>query len=152
MTNFFQMFIYQRIQKLSLFCLFILPLLYLAGCGGTVEVIEEVYDDDSPRLIRVYDKNDLETPLKEIFYYPNGNKQMEGSFKNELRHGVWTYYYENGNKWSENNFREGVYHGRTTTWHENGQKRYQGTYRNGEKTGYWKFWTEDGELSSKVKY
>lgn len=32
-----------------------------------------------------------------LLYYGNGNKKIEGSYKNNKKEGIWTYYYENGN-------------------------------------------------------
>lgn len=137
-----------RFSIITIACL----LVFFSCKEKLIEVVEEVYPDDTPRVVRFYKESDQTSPVKEIFYYPNGRKQMQGSYRNEKRHGVWTYYYDNGNKWSQTTYRDGESHGPVTTWYESGQKRYEGHYRNGEKSGTWHFWTESGELAREVKH
>jgi len=124
----------------------------LCSCQQKESVIDEYYEDDSPKVVRIYKKGDRKNPLKETVYYPDGIVQIVGAYKNNKRHGKWIFYYSDGKKWSEAVFKEGVHHGKATTWFENGLKRYEGTYKNGEKSGKWLFWDEMGHLSKEVKY
>ncbi|HOT88789.1 MAG TPA: hypothetical protein PL028_04550, partial [Bacteroidales bacterium] len=48
------------------------------------------------------------------------NKKSEGTFKDSLKDGKWTYWYENGNKLSE------------------------GEYILNNKTGHWTYWYSNG--------
>ena len=127
--------------------------LMLFSCQKVVEVVEQTYEDQSPRLVRYYDEHDGKKELlREKAYYPKRKLQMEGTFKGEKRNGLWTYYYENGNKWSEAEFVDGVYNGKSVTWFENGKKRYEGFYKDGKQTGKWKFWDEQGNFVKDIDF
>ncbi|MDD3876558.1 MAG: hypothetical protein PHT69_08045 [Bacteroidales bacterium] len=139
---------FRNIAQLSLLLIFSL---FINSCQNTVEVVEEVYEDNSPKLVRFYDKKTNEV-IKEVSYYPDHKIKLEGHYKNSQRDGIWTYYYDNGNKWSEAVYTDGINNGKTTTWYENGKMRYEGQYAEGEKIGNWKFWTEDGELAEEINY
>jgi len=56
------------------------------------------------------------------FYFPNGKIREEGSYKENLKHGIWTRYDEKGNKW------------------------YQVTYTYNKRTGKWYIWDEMGNI------
>jgi len=129
-------------------------LLFLFACKEHVEeVIELKYENNSPKLVKYYKTTSKEKILiKEIAYYPNKKKLMEGGFKDNQRNGQWTSWYENGNKWSEAVYNKGIRNGMNTTWYENGKKRYEGNYQNDIKTGTWKFWSEDGQLQNKFDF
>lgn len=129
-------------------CLFV-----LFSCSKPVEVVEETYEDGTPRVIRTYEeKNDRKILISEKVMYPNGKLQIEGTYKENKRHGTWAFYYENGNKWSEAVYEDGQYNGKSTTWFENGNLRYEGFYKKGIKSGTWKFYTEAGELEKEVQF
>ena len=131
--------------KIITFC--ILSLLWVSCKQKLVEVVEERYEDGAPKLVRSYHTNEGKKVLvNENAYYPGKKKQLEGSYKNDKRDGVWTFYYENGNKWSEAEYKEGINDGKSITWFENGNKRYEGNYKDGKQTGKWKFWDEDGKF------
>lgn len=126
----------------------------LGACSTKlVEVVEESYEDGSPKKVLYY-KNfeENKTLVKQILYYPNKNKQLEGGFKNMKREGKWTYWYENGNKWSEGNYKEGVDNGLKTVWYENGEKYYEGKMKDGNRVGVWKFWDKDKHLAKEIDY
>ncbi|HBX50253.1 MAG: hypothetical protein A2275_13480 [Bacteroidetes bacterium RIFOXYA12_FULL_35_11] len=57
--------------------------------------------------------------------YPNGQKGMEGAFKNGKRDGVWTWYYENGAKKRETVYCEGKIQGVSKIWYKNGNERFK---------------------------
>ena len=124
----------------------------ITSCKKTIKVVEETYPDGSAKLERVYieKENDKKELLSETTYYSNKQKQSEGEFKNEKRHGKWTFWYSNGNKWSEGYFAEGLDDGERTMWYENGQVRIEGKYDKGKQVGIWKFWDEKGALIKEV--
>ncbi len=126
----------------------------LCSCTGKgKKVVEETYPDGSPKVEKYYkvDGSDSEM-VKEVNYYSNKQKMMEGEYQNSKRDGDWVYYYENGNKWSEGTFIDGLDEGKRTVYYENGQKRYEGNYSKGEETGVWKFWDKNGKLQKTVDY
>ncbi|HRS53202.1 MAG TPA: hypothetical protein P5250_00660 [Bacteroidales bacterium] len=117
------------------------------------EIIEEKYPDDSPKLIRFYkEKNGEKEIVKEISFYPNHNKKIEGEYKNNKRHGKWTAWFEDGKIQSEGYFKNGLNHGSRKVYYENGNKRYEGKYENGKYIGKWKFYSPDGNLINEINF
>ena len=57
-----------------------------------------------------------------IDYWPNGQKEKEGSFKDGIKDGKWTYLHSNGRKEKEGTFLDGKEDGIWTYWFNNGQK------------------------------
>lgn len=126
----------------------------LKACSPEVEkVIVETYSDGRPGLEQYFEiKGEERVLVRETGYYPEGQKRIEGTYKDGKREGLWRYWYENGNLWSEGYYKADVRHGRSTVWHENGKKYYEGHYTDGERTGKWKFWDEDGKLLKEIDY
>ena len=115
----------------------------LVSCNKRQKVVEETYEGGSPKVEKYYEGEGANKELvKEVTYYPNKQKQLEGDYKDSKRDGNWVYYYDNGNKWSEGTFHNGLYDGNSTTYFENGAKRYDGLYKAGKKIGIWKFYDE----------
>ena len=128
--------------------------IFLYSCSDNgKKVVKETYPDGSPKVEKYYKVNGTDSEMvKEVNYYSNKQKMMEGEYKKSKRDGDWVYYYENGNKWSEGTFINGLDEGKRTVYYENGQKRYEGNYSKGEETGVWKFWDETGKLQKAVDY
>ena len=139
-------------KKIILCCGAIFLLLF--ACKEHIEeVVALKYDNNSPKLVKYYKTTNKEKILtKEIAYYPNKKKLMEGEFKDNQRNGKWISWYDNGNKWSETVYNKGIRDGINTTWYENGKKRYEGNYQNDIKTGIWKFWNEEGLLLNQFDF
>ena len=89
---------------------------------------------------------------KVVGLYENGEKELEGSYKDGKEDGVWTSWYENGQKSSEGNYEDGEYDGLHTTWYENGQKSFEGNYKDGEFDGLHTVWYEDGQKKWELTY
>ena len=69
-----------------------------------------------------------------------------------VRHGMWTTWYANGQKKMEGEYKEDVPHGKFSWWHENGQKSLVANYRNGKRDGDWIWWHENGQKSIQGAY
>ncbi len=121
-------------------------ILLLTACKSkVVEEVVQSYPDGSAKVVRFFKENDrTKTLVKEILYYPNHQKYMEGEYKNNKRDGLWISWYQNGNKWSEGIFKEGLDDGYRYIFHENGKKQIEGNYKNGKKVGVWKFYDDKG--------
>jgi len=81
-------------------------------------------------------KNEEEVML-DTNHWDNGKKMSEGNLDfdgdGELcKTGKCTYWYENGQKEQEGTYKDGDYDGKWTHWHENGQKEKESTYKDGE--------------------
>ena len=128
-------------------------LIWLCSCGSEpYEYVELTYSGGEPHLVKYYKTDKKEVLLKKIEYWENGQKRIEGKYKNGTRHGEWIAWYDNGNLWSKANYDEGIENGVKTVWHKNGQKYYEGPIVNDERTGTWKFWNKEGELVKEVDY
>ena len=42
-----------------------------------------------------------------VWYYDNGQKEWEATFKDGKEDGLMTYWYENGQKWQEETYKDG---------------------------------------------
>ena len=83
-------------------------------------------------------QQDSQNPYSgEVFeLFNNGNKKLEGSYKNGKENRKWTVWYEI-------TYKNGKLDELWTQWNENGQKASEGTYNNGELI-LQKCWDEDG--------
>jgi antitoxin component YwqK of YwqJK toxin-antitoxin module len=80
------------------------------------------------------------------WWHKNGQKQLEGEYKNNVPVGKFTWWHSNGQKEAEGNYIEGVQDGSWTAWHVNGQKQWEGQYENGARVGKWPEWKTDGKI------
>ena len=127
--------------------------LIIAACNKGNKVVEQTYKDGSPKVEKYYKGEGASKEMvKQVTYYPNKQKQMEGGFKDSLRDGYWVYYYRNGNKWSEGYFTKGLDEGRRTTYYENGSKHYEGNFLAGKRVGKWKFYDHKGKMLKEIDY
>ena len=80
--------------------LLVLTLLLAACMGDGNKQVVSTYLDGSPKFVRYISLKDGDTAVsKEIFYYQNGKKRLEGSFDEDgLYHGSWTGWYFDGRK------------------------------------------------------
>jgi len=129
-------------------------LLLSIGCSSGVEKkIVSKYPNGTPCVIEYVKKNSgKEEIIKIERFYSNGDKELEGSFKNNKKDGLWINWYSNGEKWKEEKFKDGFRDGEFTVWHENGNKNYKGNYSKGLPSGKWTFWDNNGKFLSEKKY
>ena len=76
-------------------------------------------------------------------WYENGQKKLEGTFKDGERDGLYTFWYDNVQKQFEGIYKEGERNGLSTNWYENGQKKVEVSFKDGEFISS-KCWDEDG--------
>jgi len=132
---------------------FLVCIMLLSACNKAKKVVEESYANGDPKVEKYYKgEGTSKEMVKEVRYYSNKQKQMEGEYKDSKRDGDWVYYYENGNKWSEGSFVDGLDDGTRTVYYENGKKRYQGEYDKGKQVGVWKFWDESEKLLKEIDF
>ncbi len=98
----------------------------LSGCGS----VEETICKETEGQIRnglVYLPNQ-EEPFtgKNLCGWDNGQKAIEGNWKDGREDGKWTRWYVNGQKKSEGNYKDGKNDGKSTSWYENGQIKAEG--------------------------
>jgi antitoxin component YwqK of YwqJK toxin-antitoxin module len=91
----------------------------LSGCGS-VEETACIETEGQERNGLVYLPNQ-EEPFtgKNLCKYENGQKKVEGHYKDGKEDGKWTWWYENGQIQSEANWKDGKID-EWTRWNENG--------------------------------
>ena len=118
---------------------------------------------------------------KVVEWYQNGQKEIEGEYKNGQPEGIFTWWYQNGQKMIEGVYKNGQPNGLFIWWSQNGQKKYQvviigikesyfikegnwvswygngqkseeGTYQGNMKVGKWTFWYDNGQKETEGTY
>jgi antitoxin component YwqK of YwqJK toxin-antitoxin module len=108
-------------------------------------------------------------------FYPNGQKFVEGQYKNGRQEGTWTYYYNNGQlqrtvtysngqpngSWEVHNvegavvakrgFKDGKRDGTWVVFDDSGKQQLrEEVYDNGKANGTWKVWFPSGQLKTQI--
>ena len=82
-------------------------------------------------------------------YFPGGQIQMTGTYKSirpDNKDGHFVYWYENGNKQMECRYRDNILHGTLREWYSSGQEESYQEFRAGLLNGEYRSWREDGSL------
>ncbi|PKP25842.1 MAG: hypothetical protein CVU06_03850 [Bacteroidetes bacterium HGW-Bacteroidetes-22] len=110
------------------------------------QLITERYDEKTPKVVKEFqiDKGDTSF-TREIQYYPNGQKHLEGALAEGKRDSIWTTWREDGKLWSQATYRNGVEHGVSVAYHPTGAKYYEGRFFKGQRVGIWRFYDETGK-------
>ncbi|NLF42087.1 MAG: toxin-antitoxin system YwqK family antitoxin [Bacteroidales bacterium] len=125
----------------------------MTACKKDHKVVEDVFDDGSPRIVKYYSKEGPDAELKkETIYFKSGKKHMEGNYKNNKREGKWTSWYDNGVIWSEGYYKDGLGHGERKAYYPNGKLRFQGMMENDKEVGVWQYYDENGSMVKEVDY
>jgi antitoxin component YwqK of YwqJK toxin-antitoxin module len=116
------------------------------------EVISS-FSDGKPKAIKIFDEiNGQKICVREIQFYKNGVKSMEGPITDGLRNGEWISWYDDGSVWSKGTFKNNLRDGRGIVYYRNGKIQIDGYYEKGERTGRWKSFDEEGNLISETDY
>jgi antitoxin component YwqK of YwqJK toxin-antitoxin module len=122
------------------------------GCSRK-KVVESTYENGNPKIVKYYHKKGVNLLLdREVVFYENKQKKIEGEYKDELRTGQWKAWYENGTIWSEGDYKDGKRNGNGTFYHENGKKYIEGLYRDDIRVGAWRFYDTTGVLIKEVDF
>ena len=84
--------------------------------------------------------------------WENGNKMLEGSYKNSVKDGKWMEWFANGQPERQYSYRHGLKHGYWAEWHDNGLLRIEGNYNNGKEDGTWTYWYTSGQKEKIVAF
>ncbi len=140
------------IDNMQKIIILLVSVVFTLACNrDTIE--RETYDGGQVKQEKTYKSvNGEKELLKEVHYHKNGQKYIEGNYKDNKRDGYWVSWYDNGQLWSEGEFKDGLSNGKRTVFHKNGTLYYEGYFTMGERTGTWKFYNEAGELTSETNY
>ena len=98
----------------------------LFSCNNKQEVIDKKWSDGSPQIVKVYEtKGKSKKLVKEIGYYKNKQKYVEGEVNDSIKEGKWTVWYEDGKIWSEGYFKNNKPEGKRTVYYQNGKIQKQ---------------------------
>lgn len=139
---------------MKIFLLFVLITMLAINSGCTTkEVIESAYENGNPRVVRYYHKRgDVNVLEREIVFYENKQKKIEGEYKDEQRNGLWKAWYEDGTPWSEAEYKDGKRNGISVAYHQNGEKYIEGVYLNDIRVGAWRFYDSTGVVTKEVNF
>jgi len=117
----------------------------LSSCESKYKkCVEKYFSDGKPGKIYYLDtlngKNDT---ISKVEYWSNGNRRIEGGYKNNLRDGEWTYWFENGKVWSRGSFKDGLSNGKFEVYNEDGTRYMQSSYKSGQPDGCWTFFDKN---------
>lgn len=131
--------------------LIVFAVILFTACDSGIKKSTTTYSDGKPLRISFVDTTDGKSDTVRIEeYWPNGNKRIAGSYKNNKREGEWTYWFENGNVWSKGYFMDGLSHGKFDIYKDDGSRYLQSSYKKGIPHGCWTFF--DKNLKKKEVY
>jgi antitoxin component YwqK of YwqJK toxin-antitoxin module len=87
-----------------------------------------------------------------VFYYPNGNKKKELSYKNGLPNGMWRTWYEGGNLKTEGEYIKGEEEGVFIVNFNNGKLMRKEHFVKGKRKGDLYIYDKKGALINKKTY
>lgn len=133
---------------------FIGLLALVVACGEDLErEVVSTYPDKSPQVVHYFKwiGNGKEVK-KEVRYFRNGEKELEGPIKSGEKHGIWTQWYPSGEKWTETKYKKGKRYGKMIEWYKSGEVNYIAHYKNDVPHGEWIFYDGEGNKVKKVVY
>ena len=80
--------------------------------------------------------------MEQLHYFHNDGKRDQ----------TWTAWWSNGNKRIEGNYKEGLKNGAFAFWYKNGQKEKEGFCDGDELIGNWTYYNEDGTVREIKNY
>ena len=119
--------------------LIILPLLLIVGCSKPIN--ENSLIDRNGVKYQQDSQKPYSGKVFRLFY--NGEKKLEGSYKNGKEDGLWTEWNKSGRKIFEGNYKDGKEHGLYTRWWDDEQKMMELTYKDGKMISR-RDWEPDG--------
>ena len=122
------------------------PLLFL----GKVDVEKKFWNDGKVKYKKVF-KN-KKSIIQYTWWYQNGNKEGEVSYKNGIREGTWTWWNKKGHKLWEKHYKDGNKNGTWIWWNQKGNKVQQMGYKDGNKNGTWIWWNQKGNKVQQMGY
>jgi antitoxin component YwqK of YwqJK toxin-antitoxin module len=160
--------------------LIVLPLLLIVGCSSPEPIN---YEETLNERDGVFYTKDTNKPYSgQVFsLFEDGKKKEEGTYKDGIKKGVWTFRYENGQKKLERTYKDGRQDSLMTYWDNDG-KVYKGKFinidwddidfsssngnffcyekgslglvnvKNGEIDGLQTFWYENGQKRVEVTF
>lgn len=122
--------------------------------SGSKWKVEDYYLSGQMQMSGTYLSKELKKKNgKFIYFFDNGQKEIEGEYKNGGKVGEWIWWFENGSMCEQGKYDS---RGKKTDfwkrWYSNGQLDNEGRYINGKHDDEWKWFFKNGQMSSKELY
>lgn len=120
-------------------------LVYADTSGNIRFIVHDYYPGGALQMEGYY--RSINPDIKDgpfIYYYPDGSKKMECTFKGNLVDGILTEWYTNGTLKLQVGYRNGKYHGTFINLDTNGLPLLSANYRDGELHGKFISYYPDG--------
>ncbi|MBS0207625.1 MAG: hypothetical protein JSS27_01600 [Planctomycetes bacterium] len=85
-------------------------------------------------------------------WYRNGQKAMEGTFRNDEPNGKFSWWHPSGQRAIEGHYTAGQQSDRWQWWYDSGRKQIVGQYTKGEQIGEWSWYNTDGQATQSIVY
>ncbi len=82
-----------------------------------------------------------------IEWYANGQKRMQGHFRNGREQGEFSWWFETGQRQIGGSYLDGARQGSWRWWHANGQLAVEGEYHQDKPVGKWIWRDEEGKVT-----
>lgn len=116
----------------------------VSGCSSSKEItVDEFLDGQEKVQMQFRGDHIPENLVKEVRFYPNGNRKMVTPMKDQKVDGVVQYFYETGHLKEEVTFKNGVQEGTYKKYDDSGILVFEGTLTNGVKNGVWTTWYDE---------
>jgi antitoxin component YwqK of YwqJK toxin-antitoxin module len=110
------------------------------------------YDADGNKTNEGFFTKDGDREGKATYYYKNGKISAEANYKNGLLNGDRTTYYLNGNKQEEGTYKDDEADGYFKFYHKNGKLKSEGWFVNGQRQGTHISYNQLGVIENKIYY
>jgi uncharacterized protein len=87
-----------------------------------------------------------------VWFFDNGAKQQEATYRKDKPEGLMTRWYANGSRQSEDHYMNGLKNGLSVGWDENGNKFEEKTYENDTLNGPYNYWYPSGIVKITGKF
>ena len=92
-----------------------------------------------------------------VVKFSNGKPNIQFNFLKlsngkKVKDGVETWWFRNGKKQKEITWKKAILHGSWKEWHENGKVRMQSTFTDGKQNGLFTMWDDRGKKVHESKW
>jgi antitoxin component YwqK of YwqJK toxin-antitoxin module len=112
------------------------------------QVITDKYPDNKLRIERQvakYSDNHVESDGFYREFHPNGQKFIEGQYREGRQDGEWSYFFDNGQLNRKMSFQRGRLHGQWENYRADGTLAAKRSYENGLRHGVWVTYDDTGK-------
>jgi antitoxin component YwqK of YwqJK toxin-antitoxin module len=128
----------------------VIALLLLTGCADHDEVVH-IVDRDGVLAAQVHRHNGAKVgPV--VFYWPNGNRRLEGQYAADQRSGWWRGFHPDGSVRSLTGYVDGAKEGPRIHWDKTGRPMRALYYAHGLPNGDFYRFFPDGRLAQHSVY